>query len=138
AETLAETMVATGPVGPVLYLCGRVRRSSFEQRLAGAGVVATPVETYDTVAIIRTTEEISNAIGKASVDYALLHSANAAKVLVEAMERVELEDLFRNTIFSCISTRVADVLAGKAPCKILVAREPNETALLSVLQGNRR
>src|SRR5690606_8942071 len=106
-ETLAEAIVATGPVGPLLYLCGRVRRPSFERRLANAGVMVAPVETYDSAGIVLTAEEISHVIGGKPVDYALLYSANAAEALVEALGQAELRDLFRNTIFACISNRIA-------------------------------
>jgi uroporphyrinogen-III synthase len=136
AETLAEAIVAMRPVGPVAYLCGRVRRPSFERRLADAGIVAVPVETYDTAAIVRTAGEISDAIGRDPVDYALIYSVNAAKALAETMERTELRDFFKNTIFACISDRIADVLAGRGSGRILVAREPGEAALLSELRGN--
>ena len=135
AETLAETIIARRPAGAVIYLCGRVRRPVFEQRLTGAGVTVISVETYDTAAIVRTVEELSDAVGTEPVDYALLYSANAAEALVAVMGRAELRDSFKNTIFACISTRVTDVVAGKTSGKILVAGEPSETALLSMLRG---
>jgi uroporphyrinogen-III synthase len=138
AQALAETIIARRPAGPVIYLCGRVRRPLFEQRLTGAGVTVISVETYDTSAIVYTAEELSDAVGTEPVDYALLYSVNAAEALVVAMEQAELRDLFKNTIFACISTRIAGVLAGKTAGKILVAREPSETSLLSLLQGNGR
>jgi uroporphyrinogen-III synthase len=112
-----------------------VRRPLFEQRLTDAGVTVISVETYDTVEIVRTTEAISHLIGIKPVDYALLYSANAAEATLEAMEQSELRDLFKNTIFACISTRIAGVVGGKTSGKILVAGEPNETSLLSLLQG---
>jgi uroporphyrinogen-III synthase len=135
ADAMGETIIAWRPAGPVIYLCGRVRRPLFEQRLADAGVTVISVETYDTVEIVRTTEAISHLIGIKPVDYALLYSANAAEATLEAMEQSELRDLFKNTIFACISTRIAGVVGGKTSGKILVAGEPNETSLLSLLQG---
>jgi uroporphyrinogen-III synthase len=135
AETLAETVIARRPAGPVIYLCGRVRRPLFEQRLADVGVTVTPIETYDTAAIVRTAEELSDAVGTEPVDYALLYSANAAEALVAAMGQAELRESFKNTIFACISTRVADVVAVKTSGKIVVAGEPSETALLNMLRG---
>jgi uroporphyrinogen-III synthase len=134
AETLAEMVLADRPAGPVVYLCGRVRRPFFEQRLTDADVTVIPVETYDAAAIVRTAEEMSDVIGTEPVDYALIYSANAAEALVGMMRQAKLRDLFKNTIFACISIRIADVLAGEASGKILVAEDPSETALLSVLK----
>lgn len=134
AEALAETVITSRPAGLVVYLCGRVRHPLFEQRLTDAGVAVVPVETYDTARSARTSDEISAAIGERPVDYALLYSANASEALVETMGRAELKDLFKNTKFACISARIADALAGKVSGKILVAPEPNETALLALLR----
>ena len=49
-----------------------------------------------------------------------------------------LENMFKSTIFACISTRVADVLAGNVQSKILVAAEPSEIALLYLAEANGR
>ena len=50
------------------------------------------------------------------------------------MTAPELENTFKSTRFACISSRVADVLAGRASGKILVAAEPSEIALLTLLK----
>jgi uroporphyrinogen-III synthase len=133
AESLADTVIAKRPAEPVVYLCGRVRRPHFEQRLAGAGIAVTAVETYDTSTVIRTTDEVAAAIGEAPVDYVLVYSANSAEALVTTTSQPVLAGLFKTTMFACISARVADVLAGKVSGKILVAGEPRETALLALL-----
>ena len=64
AESLADTVIAKRPAGPVVYLCGRVRRPLFEQRLTGAGITVVPVETYDTVTIVRTSRRNIGVIGR--------------------------------------------------------------------------
>jgi uroporphyrinogen-III synthase len=134
AGALAETVIAECPAGTVVYLCGRVRRPLFEQRLTDAGVTVVPIETYDAIVIVRTIEETSRGIGAAPVDHALLYSVNAAEALLEMLVLPELKDRFKNTRFACISGRVADVLADRTSGKILVAEEPTETALLTLLK----
>jgi uroporphyrinogen-III synthase len=78
------------------------------------------------------TGAISSGIGKSAVDYALVYSANAAARLAEIVQAPDLQGRFDGTIFLCISDRVSKELAG-AGHKILVAEEPNETAMLKVL-----
>jgi uroporphyrinogen-III synthase len=134
AESLADTVITKRPAGPVAYLCGRVRRPLFEQRLAGAGIAVVPVETYDTATIVRPADEISAALEAVPVNYALVYSANTAEALVETMRNSATEKTFKNTVFACISARVADVLAGSVRSKILVAAEPNEIALFTLLE----
>ena len=134
AQSLADTVIAKRPTGPVVYLCGRVRRPHFEQRLAGAGIAVVPVETYDTATIVRTTDEISAALAATPVACALVYSANTAEALVETIRHPGLENTFKSTIFACISNRVAEVLAGNVQSKILVAAEPSEIALFTLLK----
>lgn len=133
AGALAETVAAQRPDGPVVYLCGRVRRPAFEKRLADDGIVVHVVETYDTVGFSRTIEEVINLTARHPIDYVLVYSANAAEVLTATIRRPQLESLFENTIFACISDRVAEALGGLPRGRLRVAPEPDETALLSLL-----
>lgn len=133
AESLAEIIIAGRPAGPVAYLCGKVRRPVFEERLAGAGIRVAVVETYDTLPVNLHAASITGAAGGRPVDYALVYSANAAELLAERMKAEELRGLFESTTMVCISARVAEALTGLGG-KILVAGEPSETALLKALQ----
>jgi len=125
AESLAQAIVAARLTGPVAYLCGKVRRPVFEQRLAQAGIEVVAVETYDTVSL----EPEAGVADGNPVDFVLVYSANAASRLAEAEE---LAGMTAGAVFICISERVAEAL-GSMGGKILVAEEPNETAVLKVL-----
>jgi uroporphyrinogen-III synthase len=133
SDALAEIIIADRPAGPMVYLCGRVRRPRFELRLNEATVAVVPVETYDAAPVVRSCEEIVDAIGTAPVGHALLYSTLAADAMVEVMTRPKLSDMFKTTEFLCISARAASVLAGVFDGNIRVAGEPNETSLLSLL-----
>lgn len=134
AESLADLVISDAPAGKVAYLCGKVRRPLFESTLRKAGVPVLTLETYDTLMLDLDTGAISSGIGKSAVDCALVYSANAAARLAEIVQASDLQDRFDGTIFLCISDRVSKELAG-AGRKILVAEEPNETAMLKVLHG---
>jgi uroporphyrinogen-III synthase len=131
--TLGGTIAATRPAGPVVYLCGRVRRPAFEQRLIGSGVKVAAVETYDTARLVHTVREVAEAAGTEPIDAALLYSANAAAALSETLGQPGLENLFEGTIFLCLSPRIAAALTGMAGDRILTAAEPSETALLALI-----
>ena len=134
AESLAALVISGVPAGKVAYLCGKVRRPLFENTLRGAGVPVLTLETYDTSMPELDTGTISGAIGRSAVDCALVYSANAAARLAEIVQAADLQGRFEGTTFICISDRVSKELAG-AGRKILVAEEPNETALLKMLHG---
>jgi len=140
AEALGDAIIADKPVGFVAYLCGKVRRPVFEQKLAEAGIPVRVVETYDTSPIARDDETVIRAAGTDSIDYALVYSANAAELLLDLMMREMLQNLFAGTTLVCISPRVAEIFSpdgGKlARNKIVIAQEPNEGALLEALRDS--
>ena len=132
AEALAEIIVGRHPGGTVAYLCGKVRRAVFERRLADEHIAIHALETYDTVGLSYSTEEVINLTTRRPIDYVLVYSANAAEVLAATIRRPQLEDLFENAIFVCISGRVAEALGGWPGKRIQTAPEPDEPALLSL------
>lgn len=133
AEALARTIMATGSDGPVVYLCGRVRRPVFEEMLAAAGITVRAIEVYDTVRIEYAPSTANSVLGGLPIDATLLYSAAAAEALTDLMGRAELADPFENTEFLCMSSRIAETLEKGGRSKILIAKEPTEDALLSLL-----
>ena len=113
-----------------------MRLPHFETLLADAGLKAVAIETYDTVAVDRPAEGLVEAVGSRSLDYALIYSANAAKSLVELMGDSEVHALFATTTLVCISPRVAEAFGPRPGGEILVAEEPTETSLLTLLAGH--
>jgi len=126
-------MLAASAAAPVVYLCGRVRRPDFEAALAAAGMEVTAVMTYDTVDIRPDVGQASAAIGREPLAAALVYSANAAHGLAELAAHPEIAGCFRETAFCCLSRRIAAGLMRDTAWKILVAAEPTEEALLSLL-----
>lgn len=134
AEKLADA-VAAGLLGKtIVYLTGRVRVPAFEARLERAGVEVRTVETYDTVELNYSDDEIRARLA-GPVDAVLLYSAKAAAALQALAERPGLRDLFEKTQAFALSGRIAAALGDAAGEKIHVAREPQEEALLELLHG---
>jgi uroporphyrinogen-III synthase len=131
AVKLARNLIQACPYGTVAYLCGKVRLQHFETLLADAGLKAVAIETYDTVAIDLPEEGLVDAARAQSLDYALIYSANAAKSLANVIPRNRA--LFETTMLVCISPRVAEAVRPRAGGKIMVAEEPTETSLLTLL-----
>jgi len=140
AIALARVLIRSNPDGMIAYLCGKVRLPHFESALAAAGVATAAIETYDTVVLDRAAARIADAVGGQRLDYALVYSANAAKSLAGLIEESEVKALFETTTLICISPRAAEVFGrgprGKPEGKILVAGEPTEMSLLSLLSGH--
>ena len=135
AEKLAEA-IATGLSGKaIVYLTGRVRFPTFETRLREAGVAVRAMETYDTISLDYSDDEIRARLSDQAVDAVLLYSAKAAAALQALADRAELRDLFENTQAFALSGRIASAFGDVAGKKICIAREPQEEALLELLRG---
>jgi uroporphyrinogen-III synthase len=135
AKKLAEA-IATGLSGKaIVYLGGRVRFPTFEARLRQAGVEVRAIETYDTIALDYSDDEIRARLSGQRVDAVLLYSAKAAAAMQTLADRPELRDLFENTQAFALSERIASAFGDAAGKRIRVAREPQEEALLERLRG---
>jgi uroporphyrinogen-III synthase len=130
AEGLSARIAESRPRA-VAYLCGRVRRPDFETALAAAGVSVTAIETYDTVAADPPPADLSFALA-APVDAVLFYSQAAARAFAALAQAPAVA---RVASLLCLSRRIAAALDGLPGKKVLVAGEPEEDALLSLLAG---
>ncbi|TRC96462.1 uroporphyrinogen-III synthase [Mesorhizobium sp. WSM4303] len=135
AEKLADTIAAGLSGKAIVYLTGRVRFSAFETRLRQGGVEVRAIETYDTVSLNYSDDEIRARLSGQAVDAMLLYSAKAAAALQTLVNRPELRDLFENARVFALSERIAAAFGDVAGKKIVVAREPQEEALLERLRA---
>ena len=133
AEKLAEAIAAGLSGKAIVYLTGRVRFPAFEARLRQAGVEVRAVETYDTVSLNYSDDEIRARLSGQAVDAVLLYSAKAAAAMQVLAKRPDLSDLFDNKEVFALSERIASAFGDAGGKKIRVAREPQEEALLELL-----
>jgi uroporphyrinogen-III synthase len=138
AEALADAIISAEKRGSaILYLCGRVRLPAFEERLRAAGIDVRPVETYDTVGINHESSFIRRLLDERPVDAVLLYSARAAEAFASIASRPELAFLFKAAGLFCLSSRVASAFGGYDTIQVHIAAEPNEEALLQLLETAR-
>ncbi len=117
----------------LLYLCGRVRVSNIEDLLRKKGMHVAVHETYDAPEIVYPAGELMVRLASEPPDAALLYSARAATALGRVMSEPQVEPLFAETVFLCISERVAVAFPGVAPERVFVAATPDEAGLLGLL-----
>ncbi|RWL06741.1 MAG: uroporphyrinogen-III synthase, partial [Mesorhizobium sp.] len=134
AEALADALAGDYAGQTIVYLCGRVRFSGFEQRLQSAGVQVRTVEIYDTVALDYPDEAVLARLSGRPVEAVLLYSAKAATAMQALAGRPALAELFRKTCFFALSGRIAAALETVASEQLRVAPEPSEEALLELLR----
>jgi uroporphyrinogen-III synthase len=131
AEALADWIICDPePHAAIVYLCGRVRLSTFEKRLAEAGLDVHATETYDTLTVVYPPDTLSRVLETEPIDAVLLYSAGAAEHFPALAAS---NAMIGNPRLLCLSSRVADRLAGIEPSRIRVSAEPTEDALLALL-----
>jgi uroporphyrinogen-III synthase len=135
-QRLATLMTDRLPRGArVAYLCGRVRAYGFEETLRGAGIEATPVETYDTIVLDYTDAELETAPGGEAFDAVLLYSRIAANAFSLLTDRSVMPLLLARTAFVCMSERVAGPVIPAWGARVRIAGGLNEEAMLARLAG---
>ncbi|MER9951512.1 uroporphyrinogen-III synthase [Mesorhizobium sp. M0047] len=134
AEGLADRLAGDHSGKTIAYLCGRVRFPAFEQRLQTAGVRVRAVETYDTLQLGYSDEAIVAMLAGQPVDAVLLYSTKAAAAIQVLASRLALQGLFEKTWFFALSARIAAALDDIASERTRIAAQPDEEALLALLQ----
>ena len=136
AAGLASAMSQTlAPGSTVLYLCGKVRKPEFEQRLRSRGIRVIPIETYDTVPAEVTDGEVDK-LDSGRLFAALVHSAEAAKALAALAARPAVARSFETTRLVAISRRAAVPAEAVFAGRIVVAQEPTEAAMIEALAAS--
>lgn len=131
-DLAAKIVQRTDSHDTIAYLCGRVRLGDFEGLLATRTVVT--IETYDTRGIDYAPDTLAKIAGTEPFGAVLLYSANAAEHFVRLQWLGSGGHLLADTRYLCLSSRVAERLAGVDKARILVASEPLEAALLGLLE----
>ncbi|CCV04513.1 conserved hypothetical protein [Mesorhizobium metallidurans STM 2683] len=137
AEALASAIAGSLSGKTIAYLCGRVRFATFEERLEAAAVHVRAVETYDTIALDYSDADIIERLAGRPVETVLLYSTKAAEAMRILTGRSALHDLFESTRFFALSGRIAAALGDISSEGIQIAKEPDEEALLALLQKRR-
>lgn len=130
---LAGQMATTLAGKSVVYLCGRVRFAGFEERLDRAGVHVQPMETYDTMAVDYSSEDVAEALSDQRVEAVLLYSATAAAAAGELTGRPTLNRLFETAEVLALSARIALAYRPSGD-GVRVAGTPREEDLLALLE----
>ena len=131
ASLAAQVLAGTPPDARVLYLCGTVRRRTFERALAAAGRAVEAVETYDTIRHVPASAEAARKLGDRPIDAALVYSPLSGDALAELVAQPTVAPLFAATTFLCISANAAEALAGRP---VRFAARPDEDALFALLE----
>lgn len=121
------------PGSNILVLCGRVRRNILERGLIEDGFHPRLIEIYDTLPTPPEAGILASVLGDTPIDVVLLYSAFAADEFTRLLGRLEDHSVFQTASFIAISERIRSHLPAPFADRVIVAAEPNEEAMLSLL-----
>lgn len=117
------------------YPCGRVRLMALKAELNTAGIELFEIEVYDTIQFSHAPDFILKAISGQPIDGILAYSVVAARQIRGLLDSHNVKNFFNNSIIYCLSPRIAAEFSGFAGQKVITSSEPNEEALLRLMNG---
>lgn len=131
----AEVLRACRPeAGPLLYLCGSVRRVDLAGQLRAAGFQVTQIETYDARPLPELPEALREGLRAGSIDALAFFSPRTARSFVRLLCDAGLQDTCGQLTAVCLSAAVAAELEGLTWRRVALARSPDQEALLAALE----
>jgi len=130
AERLVALLLQETGSKSALYLAGRERRAELETSLRAAGWRVELVEVYAARPVRAWPAEVVDALADGKIDGVLHYSPRSAALALPLLG----EARSRLTHF-CLSPAVAQACAEIPAARVMVASQPIEESLLSLLKG---
>jgi uroporphyrinogen-III synthase len=136
-DDLVRLIASKPPVArlPLFYGAGEDRAGDLAGALLAHGLRADARVVYRAATVTNLTPEAGAALAAGKIDAALHYSARTAVAFVTAATAAGIRDLSIQIRHLCLSAQVAAQLAGAGAKAVEVAREPNEQALLALVDG---
>jgi uroporphyrinogen-III synthase len=118
---------------PLLYCAGEDRAGDLGRALQASGLRVETATVYRAAMVTDLTPDVRAAFASGEIDAVLHYSARSAAAFVAAATAAGVRDLSIRTTHLCLSDQVAAPLAAAGADAIEVAGEPNEQALLALV-----
>jgi uroporphyrinogen-III synthase len=119
------------PDRPLLYLAGKPRAESLENRLEELGLPVRVAEIYEMIPIDYHAEELRERLLTSQAQAVLLYSRENAARFFEIAEQHAVS--LPETAFLCISPRTAHAVPAAFRPHVRIAETPDENALFALL-----
>jgi uroporphyrinogen-III synthase len=135
AASLAALVARSLPGNSVLlHIAGRHHKPEPGASLRDAGYAVRVWEAYEAQPVPRLPADVLSSLAAGRIDAALHYSRRSAALFVDLVGEAGLAPRLRAVAHLCLSADAAGALAG-LEATVLVAAEPNETALLAALDA---
>ena len=120
---------------PLLHVAGSVVAGDMTGRLQAVGFVVRREILYDAVPSQALSPDACFAITRGKLDAVMLYSPRTAAQFATLIEEAELSNKSGGMDALCLSAAVADALGDLPVRRKLIARRPNQDALLDLIGG---
>lgn len=121
--------------GPLLYAAGEVQAGDLAGDMQARGFGVETVVVYRAVPRESLSGVADDALRAGSVDGVLVYSRRGAEAFADAVGAAGLVPFLERVALFCLSESVAEPLKGLTQGRILVAPEPNQLALFSLIES---
>ncbi len=135
AVALAASAIswATPQAGALYHPAGAQTKGALAERLTAAGFIVRSETLYDAVPRAQLPPEVIAALKAGEIGAVLLYSPRSARIFAEAIRAATLEAACSHLDALCISEAAAKTLAGLEFRAVRMASQPNQEALLGLL-----
>jgi uroporphyrinogen-III synthase len=133
AKLVAERL--SNPGAPLLYLAGDDRARDMAAELAPHGLTLETVVVYRAKAARRFPPDIVEALKAGSLDGVLHYSRRSTAIFVDCVRADLAEEAAARLKHFCLSARASEPLVAINAKSIVVAQNPDESAMLALISG---
>ncbi len=121
--------------GSLLHLSGDKLAFDLAVALAPSGVVVDRLVVYRSRPASHFQHETVQALSQGHIDAVALTSPLSAQTFVTLCQQSNIMEQCQRLVYICLSKNIADGLQILAPRKILVAAQPNTSAMFTLIEG---
>ena len=126
----------SSPGDPLLYLAGDDRARDMAAELAPYGLRLETVVVYRARAARRFPPDIAAALKAGRLDGVLHYSRRSTAIFVDCVRADEAEEAAARLKHFCLSARASEPLAAINAKSIVVAQNPDESAMLALVSAS--
>lgn len=123
------------PGHPLLYLAGDDRARDMAAELAPHGLRLETVVVYRARAALRFPPDIAEALKAGRIDGVLHYSRRSTAIFVDCVRADDATEAAARLTHFCLSARASEPLAAINARSIVVAQDPDESAMLALITG---
>jgi uroporphyrinogen-III synthase len=134
-EDIARLIAANTDAGlPLLYFAGAERAGDLATALAPSGCIVETVIAYRARLVSDFDADVRAAVAAGRIEAVLHYSARTAAAFLAAAKTADLMEFARGTKHFCLSAQIAAPLAAAGARTVSIADEPNESALIDLIE----